>query len=90
LTNIARHSDATKAKVELTVSRGGASLTIRDNGRGISDEEIKAPFSLGLLGMRERADSFGGELIIEGKAGKGTVLRVTTVPSAPDRKRKRE
>ena len=52
----------------------GLRLTIRDNGRGISKEEISRTKSLGLVGMRERAILFGGELTIQGKPGKGTTV----------------
>jgi len=53
-------------------------MTIVDNGRGITSEEIKAPQSLGLLGMRERAESIGGTFSIEGTPQKGTVVSVRT------------
>jgi PAS domain S-box-containing protein len=76
LTNIARHSKAKKANVVLSAGKRGTTLTISDNGRGITPEEISAPDALGLLGMRERAGSIGGEFSIDGKRGKGTVIRV--------------
>lgn len=53
-------------------------LTIRDNGRGISEKEIARSPSLGLVGMRERALIFGGTVEIQGNQGKGTsvILRL--------------
>jgi len=80
LTNVARHSRATKVIVVLREGErslfGDESLVleIRDNGRGIMEEEILNPESLGLLGMKERVLAFGGELSIRGKPGGGTAL----------------
>jgi len=80
LTNVARHSRATKVAVVLRESErslfGDESfvLEIRDNGRGITEEEILNPESLGLLGMKERVLSFGGELSILAESGGGTAL----------------
>ncbi len=80
LTNVARHSRATKVAVVLREGErslfGDKSLVleIRDNGRGITEEEILNSESLGLLGMKERVLAFGGELSIRGEPGGGTVL----------------
>jgi signal transduction histidine kinase len=80
LTNVARHSQATRVTVILEGGErslfGDESfvLEIRDNGRGITEQEIMNPESLGLLGMKERVLAFGGELSISGKPGGGTIL----------------
>jgi signal transduction histidine kinase len=80
LTNVARHARATKVVVDLREGErdlfGDESfiLEIRDNGRGITEEEILNPGSLGLLGMKERVLAFGGELSIRGESGGGTAL----------------
>ena len=60
LTNVARHANATKVEVELRSETGSLILTVRDNGRSIDERTIYAHESMGLLGMRERALSFGG------------------------------
>jgi len=78
LTNISRHARATQAKIFLRKGKQGVSMTIVDNGRGIINEEINAPHSLGLLGMRERAESIGGTFSIDGTPQKGTVVSVRT------------
>jgi nitrate/nitrite-specific signal transduction histidine kinase len=49
-------------------------LTVKDDCRGITGNELTAPQSLGLLGMHERALMFDGELNVEGKPGKGTTV----------------
>jgi two-component system sensor histidine kinase DegS len=51
-------------------------LTIKDNGRGITEEEKSRPESLGLLGMRERVSLIGGQIDITGVEREGTVVTV--------------
>jgi signal transduction histidine kinase len=82
LTNIARHSRATKVIVILREDGRNLSgaenlvLEIRDNGRGIIEEEILNSKSLGLVGMKERALAFGGEFSIFGEPDGGTAVFV--------------
>jgi len=61
LTNIARHAKATCVEISCSPSDAGHSLSIVDNGRGITAAETGSPSSLGLIGIRERARGFGGE-----------------------------
>ena len=75
LTNVARHANATRTDVELAVFPNELQLEIQDNGRGITENELRSGKSLGLLGMRERALLIGAELDIAGVRGAGT--RVT-------------
>ena len=74
LTNIVRHAEATKVKIQLIRKRDSLSLSVRDNGIGISPEKMKSSKSFGLLGMRERVKAFSGELSITGERGKGTLI----------------
>jgi signal transduction histidine kinase len=76
LTNIARHSNATRVGVFLHASRDKVEMVVRDNGRGITTAESADAKSLGIVGMRERTLALGGELKITGIAGKGTSVRV--------------
>jgi len=77
LTNVIRHAEATKVEVCLEERDGEIVLTIEDNGRGISEEQISDTRSFGLVGMRERASFLGGKARIEGAMDKGTVVSVT-------------
>ncbi len=77
LTNILRHAEATRVDVSMTIADGQLVLEIRDNGGGISNEEIQDTTSLGLLGMRERISPWNGELNIIGTTGKGTKVLVS-------------
>ena len=54
LTNIIRHAGATRVDVRLAEESGALVLTVQDNGRGISEDEIANTRSIGLVGMRER------------------------------------
>ena len=74
LTNVARHAKATQVFLNLSNRDGFLELQIQDNGRGVSQDEINNSKSLGLLGMRERALMFGGEVQIKGENGKGTTV----------------
>jgi len=80
LTNVSRHSDATR--VELRVRRRGDELLleIRDDGHGLTGAEIADPSSFGLIGMRERAAILGGSVHFEGVPGRGTIVSVR-IPS---------
>ena len=76
LTNINRHAQATQVTVTLEQKDWTMVLTIQDDGHGIIEKEITASHSLGLLGMRERAAQWGGEVNIQGVSGKGTTVTV--------------
>jgi signal transduction histidine kinase len=77
LTNVARHAQATKVSIRLVESTGTLRLEIEDNGKGITEEDISNPKSLGLLGIRERALLFRGDVNITGSMGKGTRISVS-------------
>src|SRR5258706_2574170 len=77
LTNVARHANATRVNVTLTDGSAALALSVEDNGRGIRDNEIESPLSLGFLGLRERVLAFGGMIAVKGDEGKGTKVSVT-------------
>jgi signal transduction histidine kinase len=71
--NIARHSGASEATVELTLVRNELRLTIADNGRGFDPAAQRD--GNGIPSMRKRAGAFGGVFTIDSVTGRGT--RVT-------------
>lgn len=77
LANVIRHAEATEVEVSLAVEDDTAVLEIGDNGKGMSREQIASSQSLGLLGMRERAELLGGSVTIESRPGEGTRVRAT-------------
>lgn len=72
LTNVARHAKANHVTVSLRHEHGKLELIVRDNGKGITNEQLSRITSLGLIGMRERAQNLGGDLNIERAAPNGT------------------
>jgi two-component system, NarL family, sensor histidine kinase UhpB len=74
LTNIIRHAQATRISIHLAMEGELLVLSVEDDGRGITDQELISSTSLGLLGMRERALLLGGELTVVGKPSKGTTV----------------
>jgi len=76
LDNVARHAQATEVLVSLEERADALVLTVRDNGRGIREDEMSRADSFGLMGIRERALAFGGEVSITGSPGQGTTVIV--------------
>lgn len=76
LTNVMRHSSAKMVSILLQLDESNMVLKIKDNGIGIKSEQIKDFKSFGIIGMKERAMIFGGDVSIEGITGKGTEVKV--------------
>jgi len=83
MTNIAKHSGATKAEIRLEQTGDIIRFSITDNGKGFNASEAGRT-GLGLIGMRERAFSLGGKVWIESMPHKGTTITME-VPYAPTR-----
>ena len=70
LTNVVKHAQATRAKVDMTRAGNVLRFEITDDGRGGAD-----PFAgSGILGLRDRAEAVGGTLFVISPPGKGTVV----------------
>ncbi len=76
LTNIAKHSGASTGRVSLKFTGGSLILEVSDNGRGIGDVGSGGQVSFGLVGIRERVAALGGNVMIKGRRGSGTVVGV--------------
>jgi signal transduction histidine kinase len=76
LTNIGRHAQASNVEVSLQRQPVAYVLTVADDGRGF-DPTIISIKSLGIQGMRERAEMLGGRLDVRSRAGEGTTIIVT-------------
>ncbi len=83
LTNVLRHAHASSIEICIEESAAEFVLTIRDNGKGITEEKRSGKLSLGLLGMRERARLVGGEVDISGAPAGGTTVVVRVPVSLP-------
>ncbi len=76
LTNIVRHAGATEVYVVLSHSNEYITLQVKDNGCGISSDQVSNLRSLGILGMRERAMAWGGDVQISGVPDDGTSITI--------------
>ncbi|WP_076421598.1 PAS domain-containing protein [Pontibacter lucknowensis] len=74
MTNIVRHSGASKASIQIAKTNSHFCFTIEDNGKGLQDDKLSGTRTFGLLGMQERAERIGASLSIESKQNKGTRL----------------
>jgi signal transduction histidine kinase len=81
LRNVAQHASASHAKVALQYGAEGVVVTIEDDGRGFDAEHTftsaEARGHFGVIGMRERAEAAGGQLVIRSEAGHGTIVRAS-------------
>ena len=78
LTNIARHSKATKIDINLDFQDDGVFIMeIKDDGVGIKKEQVESPESFGLISMRERIKLLKGEMEISGVHEKGTLVKAS-------------
>jgi len=75
LTNVIRHSNATKISVQLSIEPE-ISLIISDDGVGIQPDKLDSGKSFGLIGMRQRIAQCGGTIEFSGSPGNGTSVIV--------------
>ncbi|NML62162.1 PAS domain S-box protein [Massilia sp. RP-1-19] len=76
LTNIARHADASHVTLNLFRTDHQLLVTIRDNGRGITPDDMEKAESLGLIGMRERVWAMNGEITVSAEEPPGTRIEI--------------
>lgn len=84
LANIARHSDARWAAIQLTTRDDELRMEIADDGRGVGDRADVDRGHHGLANMRARAEALGGAFEMESAPSAGTRI-IVTVPRARDR-----
>jgi len=75
LSNVARHSQATRASLRLARRGSKAVLLVEDNGVGFDTGADSKGF--GMANMQARAAGLGGSLEVKSETGKGTTLRIT-------------
>ena len=91
LRNVGQHSGASNAKVILRYDDEQVVATIEDDGKGFESNELNTAEErghYGIVGMRERAEGVGGQLVVRSEPGRGTIVRATipyriTVDGAP-------
>lgn len=79
VTNAVKHARASQVHIHLEMASRKLSLRVADNGRGFEQDEAFSEVGghFGLLGMRERAERLGGELLLHSEPGQGTEVAVT-------------
>lgn len=84
LNNVKKHAGANQVAISLERVQDAVNVTIEDNGKGFDLRRMKSPRfrdeGLGLLGMRERTESLGGNLNIITQPGRGTKI-IATIPT---------
>ncbi|MCP2042328.1 chemotaxis protein CheB [Pontibacter sp. HSC-36F09] len=77
LNNVIKHSGATKADVALTIADKKVYLSVRDNGKGIDQNQLQNKEGVGLKSIKNRIKLLDGEFEIATTAGKGCLIEVT-------------
>jgi signal transduction histidine kinase len=76
LANVAKHAGASEVAVAIDKVPRAVMLTVRDNGCGFATAVPRKPQSLGLMGLRERAQLLGGSIAINSEPGNGTLVEM--------------
>ncbi|HUR16806.1 MAG TPA: GAF domain-containing sensor histidine kinase [Candidatus Limnocylindrales bacterium] len=72
LSNVVKHSSASRAALEVAVRDGQMRLTVSDNGRGFDAVAPRSLHQRGLANLRARAEAVGGTLAVTSSAISGT------------------
>jgi ligand-binding sensor domain-containing protein/signal transduction histidine kinase len=84
ITNVIKHADARSVRVDLIHEPHRTVLRVADDGCGFDPETAtRMEGHFGLLGLRERVDKLGGQLVLQSAPGAGTTIEVS-VPRARD------
>jgi signal transduction histidine kinase/ligand-binding sensor domain-containing protein len=79
VTNTVKHAHAKEVWIQLAMDNGKLKMRVTDNGEGFEQTDAFSEIGghFGLLGMRERAERLGGELLLHSEPGEGTEVEVT-------------
>ena len=75
LANVAKHANASHVQVSVARAEGQVTLRVADDGAGFVPAAPRKPGSLGLAGLRERAQLLKGTVHIDSTPGQGTVVQ---------------
>jgi len=74
VSNVIKHSGATRCEIECTVADSHLSVLLKDNGRGITQELNRGQ---GMASMKRRAKRLNGQCLVESRPGRGVVISLT-------------
>jgi PAS domain S-box-containing protein len=77
LSNVGRHARARTVDVDMVEREGWLHLSVEDDGCGAEARAFESAQAYGIMGMRERARHFGGEIDIDSQPGRGTRMRLS-------------
>jgi len=78
LANAAKHAQASAVTVDVGVTDGVLSVSVRDNGSGGAD----LARGTGLVGLKDRVEAIGGKFVVDSRPGEGTGL-IAELPAGP-------
>ncbi|TFW08520.1 response regulator [Oxalobacteraceae bacterium OM1] len=81
LNNVFRHARATRVEIEVRTANGRVYMRVADNGVGIQPGSRRKANSFGLVGMKERVSTLGGDFALDTTQGSGTAV-VVSIPLA--------
>lgn len=88
LTNIVKHAQCSRVKIDLVTDEQFLTLEVSDNGKGASDQDLAKSQSFGLRGLQERAKTVGGWLDVSSRPGCGLSITLsvplTNTPKTPN------
>ncbi len=83
LSNAVRHSGGNRLEIRLSCTPERIILAVADDGKGLLPSELGREHN-GLRNMRQRAETLGGELVIDSTPGQGTTVRITVEKPLPE------
>lgn len=89
MNNIVKHSEATEAKITVSLNGDELKTVIEDNGKGFAVPEVSGKGGFGLTGIAERVRMLGGEHYVESASGAGTTISIVIKTAGNDNNRLR-
>lgn len=77
LTNIVKHAQCSRVKIDVASDEQFLTLEVSDNGKGASDQDLSKSQSFGLRGLQERAKTVGGWLDVSSRPGCGLSITLS-------------
>jgi signal transduction histidine kinase len=76
LANVRKHAQPNRVRLSAAERDACLMIEIADDGLGFDPQQSDLDTHYGLTGMRERAEMIGAEIVVEGRPGEGTVVRL--------------